>query len=44
MPEIRIDRKRDVVGVICRGGPVNGPYSAGALATLQRGLDEVKRK
>lgn len=40
MPVVRIVREHDVVGVICRGGPVNGPYSAAALATLSRGLAE----
>ncbi len=26
------------IGVICRGGPVNGPYAAGVLRTLKWGL------
>jgi len=33
--EIRKDSK---IGVICRGGPVNGPYSAAVLRTLKEGL------
>jgi len=39
MPLTRISRERDVVGVICRGGPVNGPYAAAAVAGLQRELE-----
>lgn len=28
------------LGIACRGGPVNGPYAAGALLTARRILDE----
>lgn len=29
------------IGIICRGGPVNGPYAAAALRTLKEGLSSM---